>query len=114
MDFITNILYWLSTGLLIPVTIFLIYYLIRSLILVGSFYGTHISRNKVNVKLNRQLSIETGGLTEVVDDAPKERETFVATAFFPDSGLFATEVPDDGIVLFVQTGQETGGWIATP
>ena len=56
MDFITNILYWLSTGLLIPVTIFLIYYLVRSLILVGSFYGTHISRNKINTRLNRQIN----------------------------------------------------------
>ena len=64
MDFITNILYWLSTGLLIPVTIFLIYYLIRSLILVGSFYGTHISRNKVNVKLNRQIN--EGKATEMM------------------------------------------------
>ena len=55
MDQITNILYWLSTGLLIPVTLLLIFFLVRSLILIGSFYGTYLSRNKVNVDLNRKI-----------------------------------------------------------
>lgn len=55
MDQITNILYWLSTGLLVPVTIFLLFFFIKSLIMIGGFYGLYISRNKVNTKINREI-----------------------------------------------------------
>lgn len=66
MDQITNILYWLSTGLLIPVTLLLIFFLVRSLILIGSFYGTYLSRNKVNVDLNRK--IDEGRAMQLLDE----------------------------------------------
>jgi biopolymer transport protein ExbB/TolQ len=55
MEQITNILYWLSTGLLVPVTIFLLFFFVRALIMIGGFYGTYISRTKVNVKLNKEI-----------------------------------------------------------
>ncbi len=56
MEQITNILYWLSTGLMIPVTLFLIIFFLRSIIMIGGFYGAYISRTKVNVKINKELS----------------------------------------------------------
>ena len=55
MDQITNILYWLSTGLLIPVTLLLIFFLLRSLLLIGGFYGAYLSRNKVNTSINKKI-----------------------------------------------------------
>lgn len=55
MEQITNVLYWLSTGLMIPVTLFLIFFFVRSIIMIGGFYGHYITRNKVNVKINRQI-----------------------------------------------------------
>jgi len=55
MDQITNILYWLSTGLLVPVTIFLLFFFIKSLIMIGGFYGLYINRNKVNTKINKEI-----------------------------------------------------------
>lgn len=59
MEQITNLLYWLSTGLMIPVTLFLLFFFVRSLIMIGGFYGHYISRNKVNTKLNREIDTET-------------------------------------------------------
>lgn len=59
MEQITNLLYWLSTGLMIPVTLFLLFFFIRSLVMIGGFYGHYISRNKVNTKLNREIETET-------------------------------------------------------
>lgn len=59
MEQITNLLYWLSTGLMIPVTLFLLFFFVRSLIMIGGFYGHYISRNKVNTKLNREIETET-------------------------------------------------------
>lgn len=65
MEQITNLLYWLSTGLMIPVTLFLLFFFVRSLIMIGGFYGHYISRNKVNTKLNRE--IETKTVESVID-----------------------------------------------
>lgn len=70
MDQITNILYWLSTGLFIPVTVFLILFFVRSLFLAGSFYGTYLSRNKINVVLNKQ--IDNGSVAEILETLPSE------------------------------------------
>ena len=39
MHYITDILYWISTGLLVPVILLLIYFFIRALLLVGGFFG---------------------------------------------------------------------------
>ena len=58
MDIITNVLYWLSTGLLVPVIVLLILFFLRSLLLGGSFYGQFISRNKINSKIKKLLKKE--------------------------------------------------------
>lgn len=44
MTDITNILYWISTGLLIPVIVVLLIYFIRSLIIAGGYVGSYINR----------------------------------------------------------------------
>ncbi len=66
MELITNVLYWLSTGLMIPVTVFLLFFFARSLIMIGGFYGNYISRTKVNSKINR--AIEEISVNEFIDN----------------------------------------------
>lgn len=68
MELIANILYWLSTGMMIPVTILLIFFFVRSLMMIGGFYGHYITRNKTNVKLNRQ--IDNKSVQEVIAEFP--------------------------------------------
>ncbi|WP_196887206.1 MotA/TolQ/ExbB proton channel family protein [Aureivirga sp. CE67] len=46
MDSITNILYWVSTGLLIPVIALLLFGFVRALMLLGGFFGMYINRLK--------------------------------------------------------------------
>ncbi len=55
MDFINNTLYWLTTGMLVPVIVFLLFFFVRSLMMIGGLYGRYISRSKVNVKIRRGL-----------------------------------------------------------
>lgn len=55
MNYISDILYWISTGLLVPVIVLLIALFIRSLLLVGSFFGQYLSMRKNNVWINREL-----------------------------------------------------------
>lgn len=55
MDIITNWLYWLTTGLLVPVIVFLLIFFVRSLLLVGKFYGIYMSRTHINRKIKQLL-----------------------------------------------------------
>jgi biopolymer transport protein ExbB/TolQ len=56
MDAITKILYWISTGLLIPVIVLLLMFFIKSLILIGTFYGMYIQKLKFNKHFRDTLS----------------------------------------------------------
>lgn len=46
MNVISNILYWISTGLLVPVIVLLIFFFIRAIVLVGSFFGQYLQHKK--------------------------------------------------------------------
>lgn len=46
MNVISNILYWISTGLLVPVVVLLIFFFIRALILIGTFFGQYLNEKK--------------------------------------------------------------------
>ena len=46
MNIISDILYWISTGLLVPDIVLLIVLFGRALLLVGSFYGHYLSIRK--------------------------------------------------------------------
>lgn len=61
MDIITNWLYWLTTGLLVPVIVFLLILFVRSLLLAGSFYGTYINRTKNKQKIKEALDNKIAG-----------------------------------------------------
>lgn len=71
MTQITNLLYWLSTGLLVPVTLFLLFYFLRSLFLVGGLYGKYLKRAKLNAKINQQ--IENTPVEEILANLPAEQ-----------------------------------------
>ncbi len=54
MEEITKLLYWISTGMLVPVIVLLLIFFVRALILIGIFYGTYIHKVKHN-KLTAEL-----------------------------------------------------------
>lgn len=55
MNHITDILYWISTGLLVPVVILLILLFGRSLLLVGTFFGQYMALRKSESLLRERL-----------------------------------------------------------
>ncbi len=55
MDEITKILYWISTGLLIPVIILLLIFFLRALMLIGTFYGMYIQKLKFNKEFRSKI-----------------------------------------------------------
>lgn len=78
MSQITSVLYWISTGLMVPVMVFLLYFFLNALWQIGRFYGQYIQRRR----LHRQLS-------EALDELPLN-EWLSRTAALPkasDSAL---------------------------
>lgn len=56
MNVISDILYWISTGLLVPVIVLLIFFFIRALLLIGSFFGEYMQNRRVNASLGARIS----------------------------------------------------------
>lgn len=51
MNLISNVLYWISTGLLVPVIVLLIFFFIRAFILIGGFFGEYLMMKKTSSTL---------------------------------------------------------------
>lgn len=68
MNYISDILYWISTGLLVPVIVLLIILFIRSLLLIGGFFGQYVAIRKTEALLKEEFDRLTpdtvGGLGE--------------------------------------------------
>ncbi len=56
MRLLIDVLYWISTAMLIPVIVILIILFIRSLLMLGGFYGLYINRLKLNKSTKSLLS----------------------------------------------------------
>lgn len=55
MNTISDIMFWITTGLLVPVIVLLILLFFRSLLLVGSFFGQYVSIRKTDKLLREQM-----------------------------------------------------------
>lgn len=55
MNYISDILYWISTGLLVPVILLLIMLFGRALLLIGSFFGQYLSIRRTGTMLHELL-----------------------------------------------------------
>lgn len=68
MNTISDIMFWISTGLLVPVVVLLIALFFRSLILVGSFFGQYTAIRKTDKLIREQLEDLTSERIEVLSD----------------------------------------------
>lgn len=59
MNTISDIMFWISTGLLVPVVVLLIALFFRSLLLVGSFFGQYMSIRKTDKLIREQMETLT-------------------------------------------------------
>jgi biopolymer transport protein ExbB/TolQ len=71
MNVITNILYWISTGLLVPVVVLLIFFFLRALLLIGGFFGQYLTVRRVNARLAQQVHhLDAAGLEAFAAELP--------------------------------------------
>lgn len=57
MSYISDILFWISNGLLVPVVILLIILFFRALLLIGSFFGQYLTIRKTAAQLHDVLKL---------------------------------------------------------
>ena len=55
MHYISNALFWISNGLMVPVIILLIFLFLRALLLIGSFFGQYLAIRRTDANLRSPL-----------------------------------------------------------
>ena len=80
MEIISDILYWISTGLLVPVIIALILLFLRSLLLIGSFFGQYLAMRKSAAQIRKTLTgITSENVNSVTANLPKRSDMLVVS-----------------------------------
>lgn len=78
MHYISDILYWISTGLLVPVIVVLILLFARALLLIGSFFGQYVSVRKTEALLEKELnSLSKDNISTLKERLPKAGNSIV-------------------------------------
>lgn len=72
MNYITDILYWISSGLLVPVILILIFFFLRSLLLLGGFFSQYLTMRKSGILLQKEVKqLTVDNLYTLSDHLPK-------------------------------------------
>ena len=76
MNTITNILYWLSTGLLVPVIILLIFLFLKSLVMIGSFFAQYQNIRKNNSQIQEIINkLNANNILELKNNLPDKNKS---------------------------------------
>lgn len=80
MKYISDILFWISNGLLVPVVVLLIILFVRSLLLIGGFFGQYMAIRKTDSVLRERIaSLDQGSLGELEKSLPAKSNSLVIT-----------------------------------
>lgn len=80
MNYISDILYWISTGLLVPVIVLLIFFFLRSLLLVGSFFGQYLAIRRTASLISTEVdSLTKENVQSLAERLPKKNPSLVVT-----------------------------------
>lgn len=78
MHYISDILYWISTGLLVPVIVLLILLFGRALILIGTFFGQYMSVRNTETLLKKEFdSLNKENVKNLTERLPKQHKSLV-------------------------------------
>ena len=78
MTYISDILYWISTGLLVPVIVLLILLFLRALLLIGGFFGQYLAIRKNEAIIRPELeTLSSDRLDDFAERLPKGNASLV-------------------------------------
>jgi hypothetical protein len=74
MTYISDFLFWITTGLLIPVIVILLLLFIRALLLLGTFFGQYLGmRHTIRFIKKHFDTLTVDGLTSLKEQLPTQR-----------------------------------------
>lgn len=80
MNYISDILYWISTGLLVPVIVLLIFFFLRALLLIGNFFGQYLAIRRTQSLIADQLdALNKDNVSSLSERLPKKNPSLVVT-----------------------------------
>lgn len=80
MNYISDILYWISTGLLVPVIVLLIFFFGRALLLIGSFFGQYLAIRRTESLIAKELDrLNKANVSTLSERLPKKNPSLVVT-----------------------------------
>ena len=80
MNYISDILYWISTGLLVPVIVLLIFFFGRALLLIGGFFGQYMAIRRTAALLGKELDgLNRDNVATLSERLPKKDPSLVVT-----------------------------------
>lgn len=80
MNYISDILYWISTGLLVPVIVLLIFFFGRALLLIGGFFGQYMAIRRTAALLGKELDgLNRDNVATLSEHLPKKNPSLVVT-----------------------------------
>ncbi len=62
MEHVSNLLFWISNGLLVPVIVGLLFFFLKSILLLGGFVGQYLQHAKRDKQLQRRMKTLTAEL----------------------------------------------------
>ena len=99
MEYVSNILFWISNGLLVPVIVGLLYFFIRSILMLGGFFNQYLRRTKQAGQLKKQLDTWDGAHLDALlptIEASAERDFTEAVRRIAATAERAITIADSG------------------
>lgn len=75
MTYISDILFWISTGLLVPVIVILILLFVRAILLAGGFFGEYITMRTTSKVLTEALKDGKMDIDYIIKNIPRGDKT---------------------------------------
>ena len=73
MNYISDVLFWISTGMLVPVVVLLIFFFLRALLLLGGFFGQYLVKRKTGAEIREQMNeLSLDNIDSLGDRLPKQ------------------------------------------
>ena len=80
MNYISDVLFWISTGMLVPVIILLIFFFLRALLFLGGFFGQYLVKRKTGAEIREQMNTLTlDNIDTLGDRLPKNKQAVIVS-----------------------------------
>lgn len=80
MEIISNTLFWISNGLLVPVIVLLLAFFVRALVMLASFFGEFSARRRNSLRLDGLMECNNASeLAERIASSPSSKSRIIIT-----------------------------------